>query len=190
MSQWVTQRGKDLEPFAQPSQMECWIASYKMILQANGMNYNLNTIEEKLVKGGFDKAKECRSRGLNDDELLKTGNALKMGIGSTKQIATYQGLKNMLTLCGPLWVAGQFEMTGNDGTKKRYKHIIAVIGVDEEHQSICHINPWKWNPCDEASKGWINWQWFYDAISYTFNQEASLQYLTPIQAAVFAATNN
>src|SRR5690349_547792 len=99
MSQWITQRGQTLEPFAQPTQMECWIASYRMILQANGLNYNLNTIEEKLTKGGFSQAKECRSRGLTDNELIKTGAALRMGCGTTKQISNYQGLKNMLMLC-------------------------------------------------------------------------------------------
>ena len=95
----------------------------------------------------------------------------------------------MLTLCGPLWVAGQFEMTQPDGSRKRYKHIITVIGVDEEYKKVCHVNPWKWNPCDEPNKGWIDWDWFYDAISYSFNQEASLQYLTPIQAAVAIKLN-
>jgi hypothetical protein len=189
MSKWITQRGETLEPFAQPTQMECWIASYRMILQANGLNYSLDTIEQKLSKGGFSQAKQCRAKGLADEELKQAAEALKMGSSTTKAISNFQGLKNMLMMGGPLWVAGMFEMTDNDGVKRKYKHVIAVVGVDEEYQSICWINPWKWNAYDEPSKGWIGWDWFYQAITNTFNIEGSLQYLTPIQAAVLSVTN-
>lgn len=176
MSKWITQKGQKLQPFAQVKQMECWIASYRMILQASEMTYDLDMLEKKLINGGFGKAKECRDRGLKDWELKETGSALKMGMATTKEISSYQGLRNMLMMCGPLWVAGIFNMKQPDGTKKDFKHVIAVVGVDESTESVCWINPWKWNYWDEVTKLWSDWKWFQKSISGTFNIEGSLQY--------------
>jgi hypothetical protein len=102
-----------------------------------GLPWDLATIERKLISGGFQKASECRMRGLKDLELLETGVALRMGCATTAAISSMGGLKTMLQLCGPLWVAGMFEMYTQTGEKKIFKHVVPVIGVDEEHQTIC-----------------------------------------------------
>lgn len=188
MSQWITQRGTSMPAIGQPTRMECWITCYQMILQANGFAWDLKTIENKLVAGGFTNAPQSRATGISDDDLLACANALKMGCGKTSQISSLSGLKIMLQLCGPLWVAGIFPVSREPRVVSHYKHVVTIIGVDEENEAICWVNPWQENPYDAPSKGWISWSYIKESISSTLNMDGSLQYLTSLQAAVLAVT--
>lgn len=138
MAGWITQLGNNMPVVGQPSMMECWISCYQMILKANGINWTISQIENKLTMGSFGKAKQARIKGIGDEDLISCANALKMGYNRTSSINTLSGVKIMLKLCGPLWVAGQF--ADDQGVFRR--HIVTVIGVDEENQQVCIVNPW------------------------------------------------
>jgi hypothetical protein len=166
--------------------MECWITCYQMVLHANGLHWDLKKIEDKLVAGGFSDAPQCRVNGISDEELVKCAVGLKMGFGRTAQINSLAGLKVMLMLCGPLWVAGIFPKETESRVKARYNHVVTIIGVDEELQTVCWVNPWQENGYDKPSKGWISWSYIKESIQSTLHVEASLQYLTPIQAVVLS----
>ncbi len=190
MSQWITQRGESMIPVGQDSLMECWITCYKMILQANGLNWDLNKIENILVAGGFNDAPKCRTTGFGDEDLVKAAKALKMGYNRTSAIASLSGLRMMLQMCGPLWVAGIFPMQQKPHTTTFFKHMVTLIGVDEERNQVCYVNPWKQSLYDIPSKLWIDWNYIKESIKNTINVEASLQYLTPIQTVALSMSAN
>lgn len=182
MAGWTTQLGNNMPVIGQASMMECWITCYQMILKANGINWTIQQIENKLVSGGFDKAKQARITGIGDEDLLPCANALKMGYNKTSSIDTLSGVKNMLKMCGPLWVAGQFP----DEQNRYHRHVIVIIGVDEETKQVCIVNPWLQHMFDIPSKGWINYSQIKKSIKPTLHTDGSLQYLTPIHAIVLA----
>src|SRR5262245_22980236 len=123
MPQWTTQKGTTMPVIGQPTPMECWITCYDMMLKAAGLNWGPDKIEKKLNDGGFTDAKTCRKVGVGDDDLIKMANALNIGSNKTSAINSISGLKIMLQLGGPLWVAGKFQ--GSDG--EMYKHVVMVI---------------------------------------------------------------
>jgi hypothetical protein len=182
MSQWTTQRGNAMPAIGQPSRMECWITCYQMILHATGLAWDLPKIEARLVAEGFTDAPKCRVSGISDEELVQSARALKMIPGKTSQINSLSGLKIMLQIGGPLWVAGFFPVQNEKRVVTRYKHVVTIIGVDEERQTVRLVNPWKQNDYDTAFKGWFSWDYIKESIQSTLNLPAGLQYLLPTEA--------
>lgn len=182
MAQWTTQKGEIMPVLRQKSRMECWITCYQMMLKANGLHWTPEQIEKRMKARGFGDAGKCRMTGVSDPELPQIADALGVGRNSTSSINTLYGLKTMLQMCGPLWVACQ--MMGIDG--EMYNHIIMVIGVDEPGRSVHIVNSWVNNDYDSPTKGWIPWVEFKASIKSTLNVPGSVQYLTPIQAVALA----
>lgn len=177
---WIEPRGQKMPIIGQPTQMECWITCYQMLFKASDINWNLPKIEEKLVAGGFSNAKQARISGIGDSELLQCAEALGTNYGKTGELTSVSAVKMKLKLCGPLWVAGHFQ--GSTGS--RYKHVVMVIGVEEEGRfpTVAIVNPWQENLVDRPEIGWMGWNEFQRAIQGTSNTQASLQYLLPLNA--------
>jgi hypothetical protein len=180
MAEWTTQRGVNMPAKGQRGAMECWITCYEMMLNANGINWTKEQIVKRMANRGFGDAALCVNAGLSDPELAQCATALGVGQSSTSAVNTFEGLRNMLLMCGPLWVAGQ--CPGSD--KKLYNHIIMVIGVDDDgdNKRVRIVNPWLQNIYDSPSKGFIWWSDFKKVIKSTLNVQGSLQFITPIQA--------
>lgn len=182
MTQWITQKGTKMPVLRQPKRMECWITCYEMMLKANGIHLTQDQIESRMKARGFGDAGKCRMIGVSDAELPQIADALGAGQSSTSAINTLSGLKMMLQMCGPLWVACRLK--GVDG--EMYNHIIMVTGVDEDARTVFMVNSWVNNPYDSPASGWIPWVDFKKSIKTTLHVPGSLQYLTPIQAMTLA----
>ena len=182
MAEEIVEAGKNMPVIGQASRMECWITCYQMMLKAKGIHWTPDQIEKRMASRGFGDAKNCRNTGISDAELSKCADALGVGQNSTSSINSLRGLKIMLQLCGPLFVAGQFP--GIDGNM--YNHVIMVRGVDEGARRVQIVNPWVNNKYDSPSQGWCPWVEFKQSIKSTLNVPGSVQYLTPLQAVTLA----
>jgi hypothetical protein len=182
MARWTTQKGTTMPIIAQESLMECWITCYDMMLRASGLCWGNDKIEQKLASGGFSDAKTCRKAGVGDPDLIQMANALGVGANKTSSINSLAGLKIMLQLGGPLWVAGKFK--GSDGVL--HKHVVMVTGVDDEGNSVEMVNPWKASFGDTPVKGWCGFLELKESIKSTLNVEGSVQFLTGAHVASLA----
>lgn len=182
MADWMTQRGEKMPVLRQKKRMECWITCYEMMLKANGIHWTPDQIEKRMKARGFGDAAKCRMTGVSDPELTQIASALGAGQNSTSAINTLSGLKMMLQMCGPLWVACQ--MMGVD--REMYNHIIMVTGVNEADRKVYIVNSWVNNDYDSPAQGWIPWVEFKQSIKTTLHVPGSLQYITPVQAMALA----
>lgn len=189
MSKWITTRAENMPLLSQPTQMECWITCYQMILNASHINWDKAKIQRKLEENGCSNAAALRSSGIDDGDLIKLATALGMGHTKTADLLSLRSIKIQLQMCGPLWVAGQFKMD-EDGQKKHYKHVVVIIGVDEDRNEVCYVNPWTWSFGDTVSKQWIDFGWMKNSLQKTSAIEAGCQYLTPLKARLMALSQN
>jgi hypothetical protein len=101
MAEWTTQRGVNMPAKGQRGAMECWITCYEMMLNANGINWTKEQIVKRMANRGFGDAALCVNAGLSDPELAQCATALGVGQSSTSAVNTFEGLRNMLLMCGP-----------------------------------------------------------------------------------------
>src|SRR5205085_3384565 len=112
-----------------------------------------------------------------DTDLPKTAQALGLGTKFNSELATIGGVARNLQQHGVLWVAMQIPKDARYPDGERFFHIVVVCGVDEDHNTVGIVNPWKENPCDEPFLAWLDWKWFRSAISYTQGAEAGCQHI-------------
>ncbi|GEM_PF-4880406 len=188
MARWTTAKAENIQVTQQDSKTSCWLACYKMIFNGVGLNWDLNTVEKNLVKGGFKDASKCRENGLTMSELKTAAEALGLGVSKTSDILTLDGLKQMLKMYGPLWAATQF--VSSEESKQNSSDTVVILGVDEEEQKVLFINPLRMNKKSKPLKVWGDWQQLREGLMHTANIEGSLQFCGSLNAFRLAAGNN
>src|SRR5262249_9788267 len=84
---------------------------------------------------------------------------LKLGTALPGTLSNLSRLKGMLMTYGVLFLAVILEVN-----QTKYKHVIVVLGVDEDTEEVGIVNPWKQNPCDFPVVQWPRWSWIKDGI--------------------------
>jgi hypothetical protein len=176
MTQWMPESAKKIKPMGQPSRMTCWLTSYAMLFNSKGQNLTEYDIEQKLKNGGFD-IDAAKARGLSDEDFVNASKILGTGAMMPGCLWSFAGLRTKLQLHGVLWTA----LYINPDVSKpdvKYHHIMIICGVDEEHEKVAIINPWKQNPMDFPTVVWPDWKWLRGGLAGTESVTAGCQYFS------------
>jgi hypothetical protein len=184
MAQVVVPKAGNVRPVGQADVMQCWLASYTMLLRQNDPSLTVADVEAKLKAGGFAEVDVCKGIGLDDSDLPRTAQALDTGTMFPGCILTLSLLQGKLNNFGALWM-GLHLKSPIDGN--RYRHVIVALGVDQDAEKVYAINPWMYNPTDFPVKAWVEWKWIREGINNSDPGQlhgsegvyAGIQYLKP-----------
>src|SRR5262245_43599995 len=159
MAQYIVPKANNVSALGQASQMECWLACYTMLLQQKDPSITTSAVEAKLKAGGFTAVADCKRRGLDDSQLKATAAALGLGYALPGVALAPAGIRTRLHNYGAVWLAAALQSEG-----KRWKHVILVLGLDEDRDQVYIVNPWKQNMYDLPVKAWVSYKWLRDGI--------------------------
>jgi Papain-like cysteine protease AvrRpt2 len=176
MAQILTANARNVKPKGQGSEKTCWLTAYEMLFNSGGeFSTTWMDIQKRLKDGGFDSTISTGA-GLLDDDFIKMSRILNTGTLYPGQLYTIGGVSRNLLNYGVLWLALQIPKNKFKIDGERFKHIIVVVGVDEENESVGIINPWMQNGADYPTVTWPEFSWLHNSIRYTEGLEAGCQY--------------
>ncbi len=176
MAKNLTANARNVVPKGQPGANECWLTAYEMLFNSGGeMSVTNFDIEARLKAGGFNTGVSMTS-GLCDEDFTKMSEILNTGRLLPGQLWSFGGVSRNLQNYGVLWLALQIPKEMNKPKGERFKHIIIVLGTDEETNEVAIINPWMQNKADYPILTWVKYDWIQKGISYTESLDAGCQY--------------
>lgn len=176
MSRNLTWSAANVTPKGQPSRMTCWLTAFEMLFNSGGMYATTQYDIERILRSSNFDVDTAIGIGFNDEDFVKVSEILGTGALLPGQSCTIGGLSRNLMNYGVLWFALQIPLDQKKVDDKRYKHIVIVVGVDEERNQVGVINPWKENTWDIPCVAWLDWQWFANGIRHTEGVDAGCQY--------------
>jgi Papain-like cysteine protease AvrRpt2 len=176
MAKNLTANARNVVPKGQPGANECWLTAYEMLFNSGGqMSVTNFDIADRLKAGGFDPGVSMTG-GLCDEDFTKMSEILNTGRLLPGQLGSIGGMSRNLHNFGVLWLALQIPKNPKKIDGERFKHVIVVLGVDEEKNEVAIVNPWMQNPADYPVLQWVAWDWIRVGLRYTESLDAGCQY--------------
>ena len=177
MARKLAMNANNVKPKGQPlGSNECWLTAYEMLFNSGGEVSITNfDIKKRLETGGFNVRSSLVS-GLLDEDFMKMSRILNTGALLPGQLSSIGGMARNLQNYGVLWLALQIPKDPKKIEGERYKHIIVVLGVDEELDQVGIVNPWMENAADTPALAWVDWKWLRSSLWYTESVDAGCQY--------------
>ena len=176
MARLLTWSAGNVTPKGQPSRMTCWLTAYEMLFNSGGMYAKTQYDIERILKDGGFNPGTSKDNGISDEDFVQVSEILGTGTLLPGQLCGIGGLSRNLNNYGVLWVALQIPINQKKPDGPRYRHIVIVVGVDEERGQVGIINPWKENAADIPCVVWLDWSWFKNGIRHTESVDAGCQY--------------
>lgn len=176
MAQILTANARNVRAKGQAGRNQCWLTAYEMLFNSGGqVNVTNFDIRDRLIAGGFD-AGTSMSSGLSDTDFTKMSEILNTGRLLPGQVCSISGMSRNLQNFGVLWLALQIPKNPKNIDGERFKHVVVVLGVDEEKKEVAIVNPWMENAADYPVVQWVAWNWIRVGLRYTESLEAGCQY--------------